>query len=110
MSALRTSSFCSLEDRRLSLNRESGSGLKWERQDDQKGVGEVLPDDRYKLDALMNFHLSELGRLRKCVVRLNDDKEQHEIRLASAKRRADGKILPEIISTMTAVTDILSSL
>lgn len=110
MSALRTSSLCSLEERRLSRNRKSGSGLKWEPQDDQKSVGELLPDDRHKLDALMNFHLGELDRLRKYVVRLNDDKEQHEVRLASAKHRADGKNSLSIISTVTPIAHILSSL
>ena len=92
MSALRTSSLRSLKERRLSRNRKSGSGLKWEPEDEQKKfVGEVLPDDRRKLDALMNYHLGELDRLRKFVIRLNDDKEQHEVRLASAKHRADGR-------------------
>jgi hypothetical protein len=92
MSALRTSSLRSLEERRLSRNRKSGSGLKWEPEDDQKqATCEPLPDDRGKLDALMNYHLGELDRLKKFVVRLNDDKEQHEVRMASAKYRADGK-------------------
>ena len=91
MSALRTSSLRSLEERRLSRNRKSGSGLKWEPEDDQKlATCEPLPDDRGKLDALMNYHLGELDRLKKFVVRLNDDKEQHEVRRASAKYRADG--------------------
>ena len=95
MSALRTSSLRSLEERRLSRNRKSGSGLKWEPEDEQKLLGsESLPDDRRKLDALMNYHLGELDRLRKFVVRLNDDKEQHEVRLASAKHRADGESPP----------------
>ncbi|ERF74534.1 hypothetical protein GJ744_012448 [Endocarpon pusillum] len=88
-SALRTSSLRSLEERRLSRNRKSGSGLKWEPEDEKKFIGEMLPDDRRKLDALMNYHLGELDRLKKFVVRLNDDKEQHEVRLASAKHRAD---------------------
>jgi hypothetical protein len=95
MSALRSSSLRSLEERRLSRNRKSGSGLKWEPEDEQKkAAAESLPDDRRKLDALMNYHLGELDRLKKFVVRLNDDKEQHEVRLASAKHRADGKGLP----------------
>jgi hypothetical protein len=92
MSALRTSSLRSLEERRLSRNRKSGSGLMWEPEDDQKlATCEPLPDDRGKLDALMNYHLGELDRLKKFVTRLNDDKEQHEVRRASAKYRADGK-------------------
>jgi hypothetical protein len=85
MSALRTSSLRSLEERRLSRNRKSGSGLKWEPEDDQKK----------KLDALMNYHLGELDRLKKYVVKLNDDKEQHEVRLASAKHRADGQYVQD---------------
>jgi hypothetical protein len=94
MSALRTSSLRSLEERRLSRNRKSGSGLKWEPEDErQKVKEEPLPDDRRKLDALMNYHLGELDRLKKFVIRLNDDKEQHEVRLASAKHRADGRRL-----------------
>lgn len=97
-SALRTSSLRSLEERRLSRNRKSGSGLKWEPEDEKKFIGEMLPDDRRKLDALMNYHLGELDRLKKFVVRLNDDKEQHEVRLASAKHRADGKCPPQIRS------------
>lgn len=99
MSTLRTSSLRSLEEVRLSRNRKSGSGLKWEPEDDQnKVVVEPLPDDRRKLDALMNYHLGELDRLRKFVVRLSDDKEQHEVRLASAKHRADGKPPPNDVS------------
>ena len=97
-SALRTSSLRSLEERRLSRNRKSGSGLKWEPEDEKKSI-EMLPDDRRKLDALMNYHLGELDRLKKFVVRLNDDKEQHEVRLASAKHRADGKRPPQMRST-----------
>jgi hypothetical protein len=94
MSALRTSSLRSLEERRLSRNRKSGSGLKWEPEDErQKAKEEPLPDDRRKLDALMNYHLGELDRLKRFVIRLNDDKEQHEVRLASAKHRADGRRL-----------------
>lgn len=53
-------------------------------------MNEPLPDDRRKLDALMNYHLGELDRLRKFVMCLNDDRDQHEVRLASAKHRADG--------------------
>lgn len=94
MPALRTSSLRSLEGRRLCRNRKSGSGLKWEPEDEQiKFKPEPLPDDRRKLDALMNYHLGELDRLKKFVMRLNDDKEQHEVRLASAKHRADGKYI-----------------
>jgi hypothetical protein len=98
--ALRTSSLRSLEERRLSRNRKSGSGLKWEPEDDEKkSIRELLPDDRHKLDALMNYHLGELDRLKKFVVGLNDDKEQHEVRLGSAKHRADGKRLLKLTST-----------
>jgi hypothetical protein len=97
MPALRTSSLRSLEERRLSRHRKSGSGLKWEPKDENqdqqpKLKPEPLPDDRRKLDALMNYHLGELDRLKKFVIRLNDDKEQHEVRLASAKHRAGGEL------------------
>lgn len=91
MAALRTPSLRSLEERRLSRKRKTGSGLTWEPEDEQKDVmNEPLPDDRRKLDALMNYHLGELDRLRTFVMCLNDDKDQHEVRLASAKHRADG--------------------
>lgn len=108
MSALRTTSLRSLEERRLSRNRKSGSGLKWEPEDEQKNLGsENLPDDRRKLDALMNYHLGELDRLKKYVVRLNDDKDQHEVRLASAKHRADGKHLHTINSFFSPVVTLI---
>lgn len=94
MSALRTPSFRSLEERRLSRKRKSGSGLRWEPEDEQKEMmSETLPNDRRKLDALMNYHLGELDRLKPFVISLNDDKEQHEVRLVSAKHRADGNFL-----------------
>lgn len=94
MSGFRTSSLRSLEERRLTRKRKSGSGLKWEPDEEQKRFNtEPLPEDRRKLDALMNYHLGELDRLKKFVIRLNDDKDQHEVRLASAKHRADGKHL-----------------
>lgn len=92
-SSLRTPSLRGLEDRRLFRKRKSGSGLRWEAEyEEPNDVPEKLPDDRRKLDALMNYHLGEMDRLKKIVVRMTEDKEQHEVRLASAKHRADGML------------------
>lgn len=63
---------------------------------DEKENRDPLPADRQELEGRLNYHLSELDRLKNYVVLMNDITREHHAKLVAvsqkAKERGDGMI------------------
>ena len=69
------------------------SGLQWEEPDESENR-DTLPCGKANLEARLNYHLSELDRLRNYIQLMNQIICEHETRLADISARGMGMLFP----------------
>ena len=68
----------------------NGSRIPWGPPDEEENR-DPLPSDKNEMEARINFHLSELDRIKKYITLMNRVIKEHEMRNANVRQWAQGK-------------------